>query len=171
RALGDAVTVIDIGSGTGSYGAGGHSVVAIEPSLTMIRQRPREAAPVVQAAAEHLPVRDGTFDAGLAVLTVHHWYDAAAGLSELVRVSRRQVVLTWDPAIFARFWLVDEYLPELAESEAGLPTLSAVVSALNVVDVQPVLVPWDCTDGFCGAYWRRPGSYLDRDARAAISAF
>jgi hypothetical protein len=137
----------------------------------MIRQRPADAAPVVQAAAEHLPVRDATFDAGLAVLTVHHWYDAVAGLSELVRVSREQVVLTWDPAIFARFWLVDEYLPELAESEAGLPTLSAVVSALNVVDVQPVRVPWDCTDGFCGAYWRRPERYVDAAARAAISAF
>src|SRR5437868_5942441 len=77
RALGDAVTVIDVGSGTGSYGPVGRSVLAIEPSLTMIRQRPPDAAPVVQAAAEHLPVRDGTFDAGLAVLTVHHWYDAA----------------------------------------------------------------------------------------------
>src|SRR5437588_12644776 len=66
RALGDAVTVIDVGSGTGSYGpAGGRRVLAIEPSLTMIRQRPRDASPVVQAAAEHLPVRDRTFDAGL----------------------------------------------------------------------------------------------------------
>src|SRR5207302_6616198 len=53
----------------------------------------------------------------------------------------------------------------------GLPTLSAVVSALSVVEVRPVLVPSDCTDGFCGAYWRRPGRYLDAGARAAISGF
>jgi SAM-dependent methyltransferase len=171
RALGDAATVINVGSGAGSYEPRRPRVLAIEPSLTMIRQRARDAAPVIQAAAEHLPVRGGTFDAALAVLTVHHWYDPAVGLSELVRVSREQVVLTWDPTIFARFWLIDEYLPELAEAEAKLPTLAAVVSALNPIDVQPVLVPWDCTDGFCGAYWRRPERYLDPAARAAISAF
>src|SRR2546430_17353842 len=31
--------------------------------------------------------------------------------------------------------------------------------------------PWDCTDGFGGAYWRRPHMYLVGDARQAISAF
>jgi hypothetical protein len=33
------------------------------------------------------------------------------------------------------------------------------------------LVPWDCSDGFLAAYWRRPERYLDLDARNAISSF
>lgn len=37
------------------------------------------------------------------------------------------------------------------------------------VVVQPVPVPWDCSDGFLAAYWRRPHSYLDDDVRAGMS--
>ena len=44
-----------------------------------------------------LPFQPDSFDAALAVLTVHHWPDKALGLSELRRVARRHVVvLTWD---------------------------------------------------------------------------
>ena len=32
-------------------------------------------------------------------------------------------------------------------------------------------IPHDCTDGFLGAYWRRPSAYLDPDVRRGISAF
>ena len=35
----------------------------------------------------------------------------------------------------------------------------------------PVPVPHDCTDGFLGAYWRRPRAYLDPRVRSAISTF
>ena len=30
-------------------------------------------------------------------------------------------------------------------------------------------MPHDCTDGFFGAYWRRPEAYLDPDVRGSIS--
>jgi hypothetical protein len=33
----------------------------------------------------------------------------------------------------------------------------------------PVLIPWDCTDGFYEAYWRRPEAYLDEHVRRGIS--
>jgi SAM-dependent methyltransferase len=171
EALGDAATVLDVGSGTGSYEPQPRRVVAIEPSRTMIDQRPHDAAPVVQGVAEHLPFPDASFDAALAVLTTHHWPDHLAGLADLARVSERQVILTWDPQIFARFWLVADYLPEIAAHEARLATLGAVTDALNVTDVRPIPVPADCTDGFCGAYWQRPATYLNADARRAISAF
>ena len=36
--------------------------------------------------------------------------------------------------------------------------------------MHPVLVPADCTDGFLGAYWRRPEAYLRPAIRAAISS-
>lgn len=171
RALGDAKRLLNVGSGTGSYEPNGRYVTAVEPSMVMIRQRPSGSAPVIQAVAEHLPFGDRAFDAALALLTVHHWPDARRGLMELTRVASAQVILTWDPAVFEKFWLVNEYLPEIAHAERGLPTVATVVDTLDVKSVHAVPVPWDCTDGFCGAYWRRPGNYLEPAARAAISAF
>ena len=106
------------------------------------------------------------------MLTTHHWSDPAAGLRELRRVSRRQVVLTWDPALVAeRFWLVRDLLPEIVVHEAGLATLGAVLAGLPDARVEPVPVPHDCTDGFLAAHWRRPQAYLDPVVRAGMSSF
>ena len=43
--------ILNIGAGTGSYEPVDLEVVAVEPSITMISQRPSDAAPVVQAIA------------------------------------------------------------------------------------------------------------------------
>src|SRR6185369_13344316 len=58
--------------------------VAVEPSRRMIQQR-SSLSSTVQASAEALPFPDGTFDAALAVLTLHHWTDWRRGLSEMRR--------------------------------------------------------------------------------------
>jgi SAM-dependent methyltransferase len=84
-ALGDASTVVNVGAGTGAYEPVGPSLVAVEPSWQMIRQRAAGTTPVIQASAEALPFRTGTFDAALAVLTLHHWADWRAGLDEMKR--------------------------------------------------------------------------------------
>jgi SAM-dependent methyltransferase len=171
-ARGDARTVLNVGAGTGSYEPRDRLVTAVEPSVTMIGQRPAAAAPVVRGVAERLPFADQSFDAALAILTVHHWADAPAGLAELRRVSRRQVVLTWDPEILARFWLVREYLPQVAEHEGRLAGLAAVTAGLaggRELRTVVVPVPGDCTDGFLGAFWRRPRAYLDPAVRASMS--
>ena len=100
-------------------------MVAVEPSRTMIDQRPPQAAPVVQASAAELPFRDGTFDASLAILTIHHWPNWRRGVQELGRVARQRVVLlTWDPAAIG-FWLVEDYFPEV-RIERLLPARSSV---------------------------------------------
>jgi SAM-dependent methyltransferase len=174
RALGDAVTVVNVGAGAGSYEPADRRVLAVEPSPTMLAQRPATAAPAVRATAERLPLPDGAVDAGLAVLTVHHWRDHAAGLAELARVSRRQVVLTWDAEFLARsFWLAAEYLPEIERHEAGLACVDEIAAELarhnGHVEVSPVPVPADCTDGFLAAFWRRPQAYLDPAVRASTS--
>ena len=168
-AVGSARTLVNVGSGTGSYEPRRRGVVAVEPSWTMIRQRPLDAAPVACAAAERLPFMDDSFDVALAILTIHHWSDYEAGLRELTRVAPRQLIMTWDPAVAAQFWLVADYLPEIVRTEAHLATLRHVEAALNVVEVHTVPIPRDCSDGFLGAYWLRPEIYLDPDARAAIS--
>ncbi|WP_433290384.1 class I SAM-dependent methyltransferase [Pseudonocardia sp. CA-142604] len=173
-ALGDATTVVNVGAGTGSYEPVDRRVLAVEPSVTMLAQRPPGAAPAVRATAEAIPLADRAVDVGLAILTVHHWVDAENGLDELVRVSRRQVVLTWDPAMMSRsFWLISEYLPEIGRREAGAAALGAVTAGLSrhygEVEVRPVPVPADCTDSFLAAHWRRPHAYLDPAVRAAAS--
>ena len=170
-ALGDAGAVLNVGAGAGNYEPDGRVVTALEPSMAMIRQRPPSAATVVQGYAEKLPFADASFDATMAVLTVHHWTDQARALVELRRVSRGPVViLTYDPA-FRGFWLAD-YLPELvALDEAQMPPMADYAAALGPVDIVPVPIPNDCTDGFLCAYWRRPAAYLDAQVRAAMSSF
>jgi SAM-dependent methyltransferase len=163
-------SLVNVGAGTGSYEPAFMSVVGVEPSHIMIRQRSPSAAPAVCGVAEQLPFKDGAFDVALAVLTVHHWGNPAAGLAEMRRVSRKQVVVTWDAVIFARqFWLVRDYLPEAAERETRLATLTTVTAHLEPATTEPLLVPANCTDGFFGAYWRRPYAYLDSIVRSAIS--
>jgi SAM-dependent methyltransferase len=171
-ALGFAASVVNVGAGAGSYEPANRRVVAVEPSREMIRQRPAGAAPVVQASATALPFAAGSFDAALAVLTVHHWPDRAQGLAELRRVARdRAVILTWDRESTG-FWLVEEYFPALVAVDRQIfPSLDEMRRVLGPIEVRPLPIPHDCTDGFLGAYWRRPHAYLDPAVRGAISTF
>ena len=172
RALNQAETVVNVGAGAGSYEPSDRSVVAVEPAMTMIRQRRPGSAPVVQASATELPFRDDGFAAALAMLTVHHWPDQARGLDEMARVARRRVVVvTWDPST-SGFWLTDDYFPEIFEIDRPLfPSIEDFRRALGRVEVHPLPIPHDCVDGFLGAYWRRPHAYLDAGVRTAISTF
>jgi len=98
----------------------------------MIAQRPAGAAPVVQACAEALPFRNGSFDAVLGILTVHHWEDQAKGFSECVRLARSRVVFaTNDFDVCAKFWLFD-YFPELLRADRHIfPSMARFVGALG----------------------------------------
>lgn len=171
-ALGEAQSVANIGAGTGSYEPLGRTIVAIEPAMTMIRQRPHNAAFAVCAVAEELPLRDKCVDAALAVLTLHHWRDVAKGLSELRRIARdRVVILTYDPND-AGFWLTAEYFPAIAvKDRLQFPAVDAIASILERTTVQSLPVPKDCVDGFLGAYWSRPHAYLEPAVRSGMSAF
>lgn len=169
-ALGDARTVVNVGAGTGSYEPRDREVTAVEPSPVMRAQRATHAAPVVDGVAEALPFADDSFDAAMGVLTLHHWSDWRAGCAELLRVARaRVVVFSWDPSYADRQWLGRDYFPSMADDDnAAFPALADQAAALEArVDVVPV--PWDCRDGFGGAFWRRPEAYLDPVVRAGIS--
>ncbi|HXS46554.1 MAG TPA: methyltransferase domain-containing protein [Solirubrobacterales bacterium] len=118
-ALGEARTVLNVGAGTGSYEPAEREVTAVEPSLTMIRQRPPGSAPAVEAFAEELPFEDDSIDAAMAIITVHHWSKLPVGLAEMARVARRRaVVLSFDPAPVADLWL-GEYFPGALDYHAG----------------------------------------------------
>lgn len=172
-ALGDVSSVVNVGAGTGAYEPRDVDVIAVEPSATMRAQRPPDAARAIPGSADALPLPHDVADAALAVLTVHHWDDQRRGLAELRRVARRRVVLlTWDPAYASALWLVRGYLPEIAELDRRrFAELDDLVAALGPARVDPVPIPHDCTDGFMGAYWRRPARYLDPSARPGMSTF
>jgi SAM-dependent methyltransferase len=172
-ALGDARTVLNVGAGTGSYEPPDRDVTAVEPSALMRAQRPASAAPCVAAVAESLPFEDQSFDAAMAFSTVHHWQDPIAGLREMRRVARRVVVFTFetsDTFWCHLFWLTRDYLPEAAGLFAGQPSLTEQARAIGA-RVEPVLIPWDCADGFFAAYWRRPEAYLDDHVRRGVSVW
>ncbi len=170
-ALGDARSILNVGAGTGSYEPSDREVTALEPSAEMIGQRPAESGQAHQGVAEDMPFADNQFDAAMAVLTVHHWSDLEAGLGEMRRVAKgRLVILTFDPEAHY-FWLAD-YIPEIVELDQPImPKMTEYGRLLGDVSITPVPIPHDCSDGFLGAYWRRPHAYLDPKVRASISTF
>lgn len=170
-ALGDARTVLNIGAGSGSYEPADRAVTAVEPSAEMIRQRPADAAPVVQASAEALPFEDDSFDAAMAVFTIHHWADVEAGLREMRRVARRRIaLLTIDPDAIAQIWIVGEYFPEAeALDRQAMPKTDSLLAELPGATTEPVPVPARCEDEFAIALWDRPELLLDPEVRQSSS--
>jgi SAM-dependent methyltransferase len=170
-ALGEAVTVLNVGAGAGSYEPLDRIVTAVEPSASMRAQRPADR-PAIDATAESLPFDEDRFDASMATFSVHQWPDVETGLAEMRRVTRGPVViLTADPGRVELFWL-NNYAPEVMRTEAGrYPNLSRVADALGGAHVVDVAIPLDCTDGFNEAYYGRPEMFLDEGARTANSAW
>ena len=170
-ALGTGETILNVGAGAGSYEPRGKKITAVEPSVEMIKQRAPSDVTVIQGVAEDLPFADKSFDASMAVLTIHHWSDHRRGVAEMRRVTRGNIVfLTYDPS-FNSFWPLD-YFPEFVKlDEKNMPPIADFKKWLGAVDVEAVPIPRDCTDGFLAAYWQRPSAYLDERVRAAISSF
>jgi SAM-dependent methyltransferase len=159
--LGSARTVLNVGAGTGNYEPTDRLVIAVEPSPTMIAQR-TAPTPVVRASAERLSFPSGAFDAAMALLTMHHWSDPGAGLAELRRVSRRQVVWFCEPFDTTTFWPL-HYFPEAMHlpSVANPPGEAVLRRHLDVIEIRTLRIPTDCTDGFGAAFYARPHAYLD----------
>jgi SAM-dependent methyltransferase len=174
RALGDAHTILNIGAGAGSYEPDNRYVVAVEPSSTMRVQRMvRGKTPAINAKADALPFDDDAFDAAMAMLTVHHWPDLRAGLSEVRRVTKGPIVImTFDPDALGIFWNA-RYFPELIEIERSrYPTINSICQILGEnTEVIPIPIPLDCVDGFQEAFYGRPEAFLMEEVRRAQSAW
>ena len=169
-ALGDAGTVLNVGAGAGSYEPRDRWVLAVEPSATMRAQRPADAAPALACAAESLPLDDGTVDAAMACVTIHHWGDRAAGLAELRRVARGPVVVFTFELSRLIPWQLDYFAEAVALERPRFGSVEEVAAELGgEVRVESLPTPADCTDGFFEAYWNRPEVLLDPAVRASQS--
>jgi ubiquinone/menaquinone biosynthesis C-methylase UbiE len=162
-ALGEATSVVNIGAGAGSYEPDDLKVTAVEPSESMIAQRPPDAAPVVQASAERLPFDDQCFDAAMAVLSAHHWSDLQAGLDEMRRVARRRIVIVaFDPDALGGLWIARDYFPQMLQlRRASAASAKDLIGEMPAARSAPISVPRDCTDLFLAALWARPELLFD----------
>lgn len=172
-ALGESQIIVNVGAGAGSYEPEGRYVIPIEPSAAMRAQRPAHLARAIHGVAERLPLDDQSMDAAMAVITVHQWRDLHQGLKELRRVTCGPiVVVTFDGDALDRFWL-SRYAPELVAVERHrYPTIEMISRELGgQIDVQPIPIPIDCTDGFSEAFYARPEALLDEGVRRSQSAW
>lgn len=172
--LADAKTILNVGSGAGSYEPPDKYVIAVEPSVAMRQQRlDNKRVPAINAKADNLPFDDHSFDASMAIVTVHHWPDLDKGLKEIRRVTKHQVVImTFDPGQLDSFWNA-EYFPEVIEVEkARYPTIAAIKDSLGgQCKVISIPIPLDCKDGFQEAFYGRPEAFLDKEIRLSQSAW
>jgi SAM-dependent methyltransferase len=173
-ALGDAESVVNVGAGAGSYEPTDRVVFPVEPSVVMAAQRPR-TRPAVRGTADALPFHDGSVDAAMTVLSLHHWHPRQrVGIEEMCRVARGTVVIvTIDAEVSGAMWLMAEYLTEVRDLDLRIfPSVDEIVGWLDrpaTVDVVPV--SRDSPDHNLLSFWAHPERVLDEAARNATSGF
>jgi SAM-dependent methyltransferase len=141
----------------------------------MIAQRDPQLPPAIQTGAYPLPLEDNSFDAAMAILTIHHWdEDQERGVREMRRVARGPVViLTFDAEVSSRMWLMADYMPEVAELDRRIfPTAETIASWLDAeISVREVPIARDTPDWTLGSFWAHPERVLDPQARNSTSGF
>jgi SAM-dependent methyltransferase len=175
NALGAARSVVNVGAGAGSYEPRDRYVLAIEPSDVMVAQRAGDLGPAIRAEAHRLPLGDRSADAVMSVLSVHHWdQHQEEGVRELRRIANGPVViLTCDPEVSSRMWLMKDYLPEVAELDRqSFPSMERLATWLGgKTRIDAVPVPRDTCDWTLMSFWAHPERVLDASARGATSGF
>ncbi len=167
-----AQKVVNIGAGTGSYEPEHIDLIAVEPSIEMINQRSSNAHSVVQGSAESLPFPNNSFTHALTILSMHHWVNREQAFKEINRVATEKfIAITWNPDSDP-FWLTRDYFPEIFDLDKRIfPNIKEFESHFDNIEIDPLLIPEDCIDGFLAAYWKRPSAYLDVNVRNSISSF
>ena len=153
--VGPGRRALDVGCGPGALTVrlverlGAARVIAVDPSASFVAAARRRCPGVVmhQAAAERLPLADGSVDAALAQLVVHFMADPVAGLAEMARVTRPGGVVAacvWDfageRAPLTTFWRAAGQLDAAVVDESGLAGaraghLTELADAAGLVDV------------------------------------
>ena len=174
-ALGSSQTVVNVGAGAGSYEPRDRTVLAVEPSEVMARQRSPDKLPAIKGTADRLPFHDQSMDACMTILSLHHWHpNQKAGVHEMRRVARdRIVIVTIDPRISAQMWLMADYLHEVADLDHQIFPLPETICEWlgHATEIEVVPTSRDTVDWSLVSFWAHPERVLDPAARAATSGF
>jgi SAM-dependent methyltransferase len=175
NALAGAQTIVNVGAGAGSYEPRDRTVLAVEPSEVMARQRRAGSLPAIRATADHIPLHDGSVDAAMTVLSLHHWgQHQRAGILEMRRVARERVVIvTIDPRVSGQMWLMKDYLQEVAALDDEIFPLPEMICEWlgGKAEVKVIPTRRDITDGMLLSFWAHPERVMSPGARAATSGF
>jgi len=174
--------VADIGAGTGNYSIEfhrrGYNVIAVEPEADMWEQCNNKEIEWVKSTVEEMELSNRTVDAAIAINAIHHFSNLKRALQAIFRIikSGPLLIFTLDPAVARQTWLYD-YWPSIGQYhnehyisiEQLMLTLGQVFSSR--VDSTVFEIPHDYKDVFSLAAWKSPHILLDRNSRAAMSAF
>jgi SAM-dependent methyltransferase len=110
--------VVDIGAGTGAatraaLDAGAATVVAVDAAVGMLAHDAAARPPAAAGDARALPFASAAFDLAVAAFSLNHLEDPAAGLREMVRVTRP------GGAVLASAYAADDGHPVKAAVEAA----------------------------------------------------
>ena len=176
---------LDIGCGTGNYtiklSENGLSLLGIDPSSKMLEQASLKSNEVkwLQGSAEKIPTGDQTFDAAIAILTVHHWDNIEKSFNELYRVLKKGsklVFFTSTPEQMEGYWL-NHYFPKmLCASIDKMPSLrkledAAIKTGFHLVGSEKYFIEGNLDDLFLYSGKHRPEIYFDSRVRSGISSF
>ncbi len=149
--LGPVRRLLDVGCGTGRFAAfvahrTGARVWGVDPSSDMLAQARARGVPGAgwkQAPAEHLPFKDGWFDAVHAHLVLHLVDDLEAAIAEMVRVATgggRVCAVSFRPEHFERFHL-NPYFPSVRPVDlARFPEPARIGALLSQAGLTAVAV-------------------------------
>ena len=171
--------VVDVGAGTGAatraaLAAGAASVVAVDAAVGMLAYDAALRPPSAAADARALPFASGAFDVAVAAFSLNHLQDPAAGVREMMRVTRpggavlvsayaaddsHPVKAAVEAAAAARGWEPEPWYT--AVKERAVPLLAttdgvaAVAAAAGLVaEVKPIKVSFPELDGRALVAWR-----------------
>lgn len=191
--------VLDLGAGTGAasraLAAVGARVVAVDVALGMLQVARAQRPPAAVADALALPLGDAVVDGVVAAFSLNHLEDPAAGLRELVRVSRpgspllasayaaddtHPVKAAVDAAVTELGWREDAWRRELRDrAEPNLATVERADAVTRTAGLRarvevdrvelPELSPTDLVEWRLGMAHVAPFvAGLDATARAAL---
>ncbi|MFN6477033.1 class I SAM-dependent methyltransferase [Nostoc sp. DedQUE07] len=174
--------IADIGAGSGGYSLAlankGFIVNAVEPSVVMQKQAvEHQQIKWFTGYAENLPLLNNSVDAVISILAIHHFSHLEKAFQEMNRIIRDGaiILLTFDIRLAQKIWLYD-YFPFLWEDALRFLPLNEQVNLIQSntkrrVEAIPLFLPYDLSDLFAAAGWRRPELYLQPEVRAGISSF
>src|SRR5690606_20245446 len=129
--------------------------------------------------AEQIPVNNNSFDAVIAVLTIHHWTDLKKAFIDISRVlseNGRFVLFTSTPEQMKGYWL-NHYFPKMLHASiVQMPPLAAIQEGLRqteleVKNIEKYFIKKDLQDCFLYIGKNNPDRYFDEKIRRGISSF